>query len=466
MNNAAFIADQSYRSIKRAVVKRAVRIAVLKDSKAYEKLHKQLTQAMTKAWTDQMRKGVADALNRLQDLGPGKFTSADAKSILAVFENAVGGEAIAAAFREPVINLSDGLVRAGAIEVSAAAAIDIAFNRADLDALDLIKRGNIFPVTNSWDAVTRDRINPILIDYFNKSMTRAQLTSRFADDFAEMTNKSRAYWELLADHIATKTREMGRVTGYERAGVQYVQVRAQLDDRTTKICRDMHGRVISVAKLSAQRASYLDAVARDDTTSAKEAWTMHAAATDYSRAATTALPPATASPPYHFRCRTITVIYFPPTDDVGKWQQKIADREAFSKAETQKIGERAASASFLKEKQARAKFQRHRANIPAKKLADYEADARALIADKNAKMILSSRTPKANAKSQERTPHAVYFKPQKNRKTGDDGFLVTVVELDENVIVSHHWRDNAGSENDAIPGVVQKKKGLLQWLFG
>lgn len=42
----------------------------------------------------------------------------------------------------------------------------------------------------------------------------------------------------MPDHTATKTREMGRVSGYERAGITRVQVRAHLDERTTDIKRD------------------------------------------------------------------------------------------------------------------------------------------------------------------------------------------------------------------------------------
>lgn len=297
-------------AIKSAATRRMARSVVVKDAEAYDRLYGELQGAMTAAWNDAMREGIANALDRLRDLGPGKFTNEDGAMIMRVLEASVGAEAISAAMREPVVNLSDVLFRTGAEEVGKATGVTIAFMRPDLDALDVLKTGNLYWVGNSWNVRTQNTIAKILEDYFEEGMTREGLTQRFAEDFAGLTDRSRHYWEMLADHTATKTREIGRVTGYERAGIERVQVRAQMDEDTSEICRQMHGRIIEVAKMRTQANAYLDAMSTRNEPAAKAAWTMHGEDVDLSDVADDELDAGIASPPYHFRCRTITVAYY------------------------------------------------------------------------------------------------------------------------------------------------------------
>tara|TARA_R110002073_G_scaffold18564_16_gene68647 strand:- start:2673 stop:3044 length:372 start_codon:yes stop_codon:yes gene_type:complete len=119
------------------------------------------------------------------------------------------------------------------------------------------------------------------------------------------------------------------------------------------------------------------------------------------------------------------------------------------------------------ERAARAKFQRHRANIPTRRLRDYEADARALIADPAAQVLLSARVPgrnEANAPGQV-VLHAVFARPQASRTHNEPGYLVTVVDLEENTILSHHWRGGLSSNMEITAAHrVTKRKGSWQWL--
>ncbi len=302
-------------AIKSAATRRLARTVVIKDAEAYDRLYGELQTGMSNAWNASMREGIAAALDRLRDLGPGQFTREDGDAIMRILEASVGRDAIASAMREPVINLTDALFRTGAEEVGKATGVAIAFARPDLDALDVLKSGNLYWIGNSWNIRTQNAVAKILDDYFTEGMTREGLTQRFAEDFAGMTDRSRVYWEMLADHTATKTREIGRVSGYERAAVKRVQVRAHLDEGTTEICRHMHGRIIEVTRLRDQVNNYLEAVNTRNETAAKAAWSLEDR--DLTGVADKDLPRDIASPPYHFRCRTITVAYFEP----GKgWQ--------------------------------------------------------------------------------------------------------------------------------------------------
>lgn len=281
---------------------------LVKDEAAWTALAQRLQRAYTRSWTTGMTAAVQAALERLRGWPPGQFTAANAREILTQFEQAVGAEAMTRMLQGPVLKLSEPLYRLGITEVGQAAGVDLIFGLPDERALKVLSQGNLYWVGNSWNSYTQELLDTALRDYFREGMTRAQLTERFAEDFQGLSERGVVYWELMADHAATKTREMGRVSGYEQAAIEYVQVRAQLDDRTTPICRSLHGRIIATTRLRAQTDEYLDAISRRDMAGAKASWVMHQGA-DLDGIKTGDLPKGTAAPPYHFRCRTITVAY-------------------------------------------------------------------------------------------------------------------------------------------------------------
>jgi SPP1 gp7 family putative phage head morphogenesis protein len=294
------------------IIKTLVIERIIKDEKAFEALIGRLKGAYTRAWGKQVQPAIAAALDTLRAMDPEEiaaFTDAHAQKIITAIERFAGGAAMQAVLRGPVINLSDALYALGLKEV-AAMGVDIKFGLPDADALAVISDANLFWVGQHWNSYTHERFNSILSDYFGKGMTRVQLAERMAQDFAGFSEKGSVYWELMADHTATKTRELGRVDAYQQAGVKKVVVRAHLDDRTTPICRALHGKVLSVTQLSTQKTEYLDAVGRMDVTAAKKIWPMMGEKDAEKIEGAKRLPKKIGSPPYHFRCRTITVVQF------------------------------------------------------------------------------------------------------------------------------------------------------------
>lgn len=299
-------------AIMAAVVRRKLLAAVVKEDGAWAALLEKLKRAYTRAFDAQAQDALARALERLRkaadDADPLELEAA----IMAALEKDIGPDALKAVLRRPVMDLTEALFGVGAAEIGLSAGVDIVFGAPDLDALAMIQDANLFWIENSWNAYVDGLFRAALSDYFKDGMTRAQLTKRFAEDFAGLTERGIHYFELLADHTATRVREMGRTTGYQRAGVEYVQVRAHLDNNTTEICRRMNGKIVPVSKLADQRAAYLDAVSQRNVEAAKAAWTMHGDKSDLDALDGDVLPAGTACPPYHFRCRTVTVIYRKP----------------------------------------------------------------------------------------------------------------------------------------------------------
>lgn len=458
-------------ALSRAIKRRLVRSAIIKDAKGWQALYEQLQKALTAAFDDAMREGIVAALDRLRDMGPGQFTEADGRAILRALEASVGPDALRAAMREPVINLTDALFRMGATEVGQSVGADIAFMRPDLDALDALKAGNLFWVGESWNSHTQDKINTILTEYFEKGMTREGLAARLAQDFATVTGRSEVYWQVVADHMAVKTREIGRVTGYERAGIELVQVRARMDERTTQVCRHMHGRIIRVGAMRAQIDAYNAASARGNVAEMKRIWPMHGAEADLSQVPTSALE-NTACPPYHHRCRTRTVAYFEPAGaaqtQIGtggtelklhEVEQRVRDREPLSRKEIGALIARAKAADWATPGKMRRSFEAHGGALRLARLADFSQSAVDLIRRGNRDVYLTMHYGNDGAGELR-----MIFEGAAKTSKGMAARVKTVVAVKDNHILTHHRagesRSEAGRES-----VKQPARGVMKWLM-
>lgn len=435
------------------IERRAVREVLIKDSWAWEALYLQLQDAYTRAWDAAAKDALTDALDRLRDLPPGAFSRDDAHHILDVLEGRMGGRALTGLLNGPVINLTDGLFRVGATEVGASTGVDIAFGRQDFDALKLIQRDNLHWIDNSWNARNNTIFRKALEDYFGDGMSRADLIKRFAEEFPALAAKGKVYFELLADHAATKTREMGRVTGYERAGIEYVQVRAHLDHKTSAICRAMHGRVIAVRRLSDQRGEYLDAVRRGDVDAAKSAWPWPSdkAAQAMGSTATRDLPANIGSPPYHGRCRTITVAYLPTGGATAEWERAAYDREALSRKQTAALIDHCKSASWRNAKSMAEHYDKHGKALWGS-LKAYNAAAIDLIRRPDRDVYLAVRGGRLKA---------LFVQPGAGPK---ESYPMAVVDVDGRDIETLHRRKGSLSgAADTVRATKQPARGVAKW---
>ena len=291
-------------------------VAILKDDNAMENLYEVLSEKLRQNWIINLQNATVNAIKHLALLKDGKLTQADIENVISAMELFVGADAMIGSVRNDVITITESLYKLGIKEVYSsiqkvkkADGVDLSFDIIDQAALELLQRANLFWIGNSWNSHTDDLFRNVLTDYFEQGFSRQQSVARFAEDFAGLGDRSVKYWDVLADHTVTKTREIGRVDGYLTAEIEYVQIRAWIDDSTTDICRDLNGKIIPVGQIVNQRDDYLTAVAERDVESAKKAWKMWSDK-DYLSQPPNVIPKGTGMPPYHFRCRTITVAYF------------------------------------------------------------------------------------------------------------------------------------------------------------
>ena len=83
---------------------------------------------------------------------------------------------------------------------------------------------------------------------------------------------------------------------------------AVLDFKTSKFCRWVNGRTISVRTVEGQMSSYLSAVRRSDLVGAKKAWPLLPSSSGTTEQFEAYAKDGIGLPPYHGHCRTVPVI--------------------------------------------------------------------------------------------------------------------------------------------------------------
>lgn len=274
---------------RRALIRNLMLAKIIKSDDAFEALHQQVMELLVVEWDKLLAVAIADALTAAE-------AGADVAAIATVIESAAGGVAMEAAVRSELTQLTQAIVQTGWTEAS----VGIGFNVADTNALAVLKEGNLFWVREHWNEYTGNVIQKILDDSF--AIGGDSLANRMRNlelGLGSLVPGTENYWRVLADHIDTKTREIGRIMAYEKAGVDSVRVKARIDARTTPFCRAAHGKVLLLSDLKDQKNKYLVAVNAKDKDAVKNIWPMKRDATNVTG--------NIGMPPYHFRCRTVTV---------------------------------------------------------------------------------------------------------------------------------------------------------------
>lgn len=183
----------------------------------------------------------------------------------------------------------------------------VVFNEIDQDALDLMRR------TFYWlRQDTSEHIQTELKDLIEKAFTgeipRLDLPEHMTDTFGTIINQEVRYFKDVSDHIISQNQNLARIFQGQNYGVEYFRVLARLDHRTTRFCRSIHGRIITMGHLGRQAEKITAAKSIQDKKDAAP-WV----GGDYQYGN---LAPNIGCPPYHFRCRTILQPYWPSSEDL------------------------------------------------------------------------------------------------------------------------------------------------------
>lgn len=271
----------------------------------------QMKDVLTKLWGKQARAAVISAIQQLESMeGPVAWAEYE------MIENRLSmqlGTSFAALSRDPLISIQGAAFALGAGEAMTGSGIDFMWNLPDMKSLAAMEGNTLFWIGEHYDRHIQAHIHDSLRTFYQGKYQRREVMWDLKLALQDRFSRSDSYWDLLADHTCTKVREVGRVSGYEQAGIRKVQFRAHLDEKTTRICRNMHGRIIDVSDMRRQVDGYLKACETRDTDKIKKAWPWvgEKQAEKMKHNPTQSMVRHKVSlPPLHARCRSITVSWF------------------------------------------------------------------------------------------------------------------------------------------------------------
>ena len=426
---------------------------------------------MSASNTKQAKKALTSALDTLSKLDSTKFSKKDINEIASLFEGELGSEAMIAASRVAVAQVSKLAYDIGKSEVLTALGTKLAFGKQDVKSLALIEKTNPFWVGGSWNSYTNKAIKNSLRPYLETSINRSELARKLAQNFAGSLELPPHYWNMLSSHLVAKTREISRVASYEQAGVEYVQIKARLDDKTSLVCRHMNGRIISVSSMRRQVDNYLSASEDRGFDKAKSSWKMYTSNNNLANTPTLSLGSGTASPPYHLNCRTITVAYFsdtPPTHikpnknsfasptvasgEINKMKSKVVNREKFTKFETEWLKSEARKIDEWGD--LKGHYQKHSQEVVALREKHYHQMALEPIHNPKSSFYTSVRGGRLNG---------TFALPYKSKK-GETKYKTASVDFERKRILTYYKRPkiNMLNINDEVPNMLQKMMGWFQ----
>jgi SPP1 gp7 family putative phage head morphogenesis protein len=137
-----------------------------------------------------------------------------------------------------------------------------------LDQKDLEAIQNISAQPSLWlrdkqgkisDTLTR-RGRKIVQEGLDKGLGRNAIGSQLRKQIPGIaTRYGRQYANVVAANATTRARSISQIRSYTTAGIEFFEIQAVLDERTTEICRCLDGQIIPVQPIEAQIEEFMAA---------------------------------------------------------------------------------------------------------------------------------------------------------------------------------------------------------------
>lgn len=279
-------------------------IIITKDKKLKNKILSKLTTVLINSFDESRTIALNKTIDYLLSVDDDSFSKKHVEEIDKILEKYLSKN-LARLVEDSLNELSERLYKIGINDISRSLKTKLSFDVIDSEAAGILADQTMFWILHYYSDQLNEEISKILSSYFNSDRTLAGIASDFAGAFVDATDKGFSYFEGLAEFTTYRTSNLGNLTGFEKAGIEFYQIKATLDDRTTEICRNMDGRIFEVSKGIEFRDKILSLKTKEEI---KE-FAPWRTADEISGKETPDLPIGMALPPYHWRCRTIVIGY-------------------------------------------------------------------------------------------------------------------------------------------------------------
>ena len=179
------------------------------------------------------------------------------------------------------------------------------FNLIDERAVSWLHSHHLYWVREHFELHTRERVVKLGTKALREGLSRTAAGALFQEELGPVLGQSQSYWQMFANHSVTRSQEFGRVEQYAKAGVEYLEIRAVIDHRTSDICRFMHRKKVRVSTAVELRDRLMAARDPDDVRRIAAWMSPEEARAHVEQGVVEHV--ALATPPFHFGCRTRTI---------------------------------------------------------------------------------------------------------------------------------------------------------------
>ena len=299
---------------------------VLKASRRLkiEELAELLKEALARTWDQRRRNFILELLERIRVWGWKQTLKREHIKVIEEMFERYFGESLVDYVQRPIVQFVYSAYETGKFQFS------FPLSEKDLNALKILEDYTNFWLKKAESETVEQKMKARLKQYFKEGITLEDLASRLQEDFEGILKERKHYWKTVATHWASTYRNLGTVISYEQAGIQYAKVVAVLDERTTRICRRMHGKIIEVSALVEEKERVLNNLKRK-----RKEFKPLVEEKDWERFKKITLrtdgefyrnKQIPKLPPYHFGCRTTTVAFFEPAQKPA-WAKEMEKHE-------------------------------------------------------------------------------------------------------------------------------------------
>jgi hypothetical protein len=274
---------------------------LLKDGK-YDKIVKDLHELLNSNWQSESKDAIEEAISAIENK-KGDMTEKDAQKVIDKLNSKLGSGNYGKALIDGIAAIQKETYLLGAITTQP----DYAFGKRDLKTLKWLKNDSTYWIGNYYDAQLQDAIQKNIEWTIQQDMSRSEAGTYLRQMFGEQFQKSQSYWEGLSNHIVTRTREFGKIAGYQAGGIQKVEYRALLGPHTCDICLELNGTIFDIGALVDQRDAIMNAATPE---AAKEAAPWLKLDQIKGLNAAQLAEKGVVMPPVHFHCNCTTIAYF------------------------------------------------------------------------------------------------------------------------------------------------------------
>lgn len=278
-------------------------MALLIKGDKWQALANRMTKLLIQKWDEEQKEAIRDAIRFLTSEKSDTITKEEFNLVKEDLENKLGAR-LAEVFRKDVQKLQFESYTKGHTGVG----VDFEFNAVDKKSLMWLFEKDVkqFWIGESYTPDLNEKLNKIAAEIQKAGLGREEAALLFKSKLGEQFKKTDHYWELMSEHIVTRSREFGRTSAYEKAGIDYIKL--VNPNPKSEICKFLNGKIIHVSKAVEQRNKLLKAVTVEQVKKIAPWYSEKQALSFKSK---DKLPSNIGLPPYHAFCKTTTVIAYP-----------------------------------------------------------------------------------------------------------------------------------------------------------